>query len=300
VRALVIRTGAMGDTILSFCAARALGRCGYAVALMLPQRRRELAELFGFECLAQEECDFDSLYAAPSGAIARALAPFDLIVAIVSAGDGTLAQNLRGAARGRVVLVDPLPPAHYRAAYPAFLIGAIAQKTGLPLPPGPSLRPPKTRWAPGGDSIVIHPGSGSASKNWPVERYASVVGEFGGRAVFLTGPVEEDNGMARDIEEIRGAARLVRNPPLARLAGLLAGCGAYLGMDSGVTHLAATLGAPTVALFGPTDPAMWGPVGERALALRPENGDMRGISPKEALAALTFLLREHRTTAAWG
>ena len=60
---------------------------------------------------------------------------------------------------------------------------------------------------------------------------------------------------------------LVRRLPLNLLAGLLELSAGYLGNDSGVTHLAAALDLPTFALFGPTDPGLWGPAGERVVIL---------------------------------
>jgi ADP-heptose:LPS heptosyltransferase len=57
----------------------------------------------------------------------------------------------------------------------------------------------------------------------------------------------------------------VQSPPAEVLGALLAGCKAYLGCDSGVSHLAALYGAPTLALMGPASrPALWKPVGRRA------------------------------------
>ena len=52
---------------------------------------------------------------------------------------------------------------------------------------------------------------------------------------------------------------------LEELAGVLASASLYLGNDSGVTHLAAAVGAPTIAVFGPTDPVIWAPVGPRVI-----------------------------------
>jgi ADP-heptose:LPS heptosyltransferase len=54
---------------------------------------------------------------------------------------------------------------------------------------------------------------------------------------------------------------VLRDLPLPQLAAKLAAAALYIGNDSGVTHLAAAAGAPTIALFGPTDPATWAPIG---------------------------------------
>jgi ADP-heptose:LPS heptosyltransferase len=108
--------------------------------------------------------------------------------------------------------------------------------------------------------LAIHPGSGSPGKNWPPENFAGVADWAAARAniLLLSGPAE------RGAEEIRKAMKkaapfVADNLPLTRLAGVLNWSRAYLGNDSGITHLAASLGVPTVALFGPTDPAVWGP-----------------------------------------
>jgi ADP-heptose:LPS heptosyltransferase len=63
---------------------------------------------------------------------------------------------------------------------------------------------------------------------------------------------------------VTGACPLPRNLSLRELAQYLRQCRAFVGNDSGITHLAAYLGCPTVALFGPTDPRMWGPLGRRS------------------------------------
>jgi ADP-heptose:LPS heptosyltransferase len=67
------------------------------------------------------------------------------------------------------------------------------------------------------------------------------------------------------------------------LAAVLARAGLYVGNDSGVSHLAAAAGCPTVALFGPTDPALWSPVGPRVRAIRSRTGAMDGLAIDEVL-----------------
>jgi len=68
------------------------------------------------------------------------------------------------------------------------------------------------------------------------------------------------------------------------LAGVLAGAETYLGNDSGVSHLAAAVGTPTLALFGPTDARHFRPVGRRVRCIEAPN--MEGIGAGEVLAVL--------------
>jgi len=73
--------------------------------------------------------------------------------------------------------------------------------------------------------------------------------------------------------------------PLRRVVSVLASAGAFVGNDSGVTHLASYL-CPTLALFGPTDPAVWGPVGGRARILAAPDGVLDRLSVEEVARAL--------------
>jgi ADP-heptose:LPS heptosyltransferase len=120
---------------------------------------------------------------------------------------------------------------------------------------------------------AIHPGSGSPRKNWPWERFLEVARAISNRnqiqPFFLFGPVEEETTkeMAREIEA--QGFPILRNIALPILAGVLGHCAGYLGNDSGVSHLAAALGVPTVILFGPTDPEVWAPKGKNVKIIRP-------------------------------
>ena len=108
--------------------------------------------------------------------------------------------------------------------------------------------------------VLIHPGSGSPAKNWPPTQFAEVVRALDAPVRLIVG--EADGQAALEVEALLGRAlpRLER-PPLEELAQRLAGCRAYLGNDSGVSHLAGLCGARTLALFGPTSPEVWGPLG---------------------------------------
>jgi ADP-heptose:LPS heptosyltransferase len=130
--------------------------------------------------------------------------------------------------------------------------------------------------------LLIHPGAGAREKCWPLERFAelararTVPSPSPGRSripeesipVFVLGPVELEWWGRRTVDALRGEFVTVLAPPLPVLAGLCAAAAAFVGNDSGPTHLAAALGRPTVALFGPSDPLHFAPRGRRVLVAR--------------------------------
>ncbi len=151
--------------------------------------------------------------------------------------------------------------------------------------------------------VMVNPGAGWGAKCWPAERYGEVVRALavhGLRAVVNFGPGEEQ--LAR---EVAGAAGGVAHAMLTSVAELIALCRRArlcIGGDTGPIHLAAALGIPVVALFGPTDPARNRPYSARALVLRsdasrtttshqrdPEKGLLQ-ISAAEVIAAARHLL----------
>jgi ADP-heptose:LPS heptosyltransferase len=102
-----------------------------------------------------------------------------------------------------------------------------------------------------GDFAVIQPFSGSARKNWPLEKFRALA-----RELERTMPVHWCSGP--EDPPLEGAVRIDN---LYELACWLARARLYVGNDSGITHLAAAVGTPVLALFGPTDPDVWAPRG---------------------------------------
>lgn len=120
----------------------------------------------------------------------------------------------------------------------------------------------------GGPVLTLAPGSGAAEKNWPSQAYRTVAQWWRhrtrGAVIALFGPVEEERGGFAALSDCCATAR---DLDLAQAATLLARSDFYLGNDSGVTHLAAAVGARTVALFGPSDVLEWAPRGARVAVL---------------------------------
>jgi ADP-heptose:LPS heptosyltransferase len=115
---------------------------------------------------------------------------------------------------------------------------------------------------------VLAPGSGHRRKNWPLESYVklalSLKEQYRAQVWWILGPAEA--GLEPELRHKfpRGESRLLKDLSLDRLAALLSAFQLYVGNDSGVTHLAAALGGPSVAaIFGPSDPVIWAPPGDR-------------------------------------
>jgi heptosyltransferase-2 len=118
--------------------------------------------------------------------------------------------------------------------------------------------------------VLLHPGAGGTTKCWPIESFQALAGALhqdGVQAVFLVGPVELDVFGDPIVESLRAFAPVLREVALTEAAALIAGADAYVGNDSGMTHLAAAAEAATVALFGPTEPTAWRPLGANVRVL---------------------------------
>ena len=108
--------------------------------------------------------------------------------------------------------------------------------------------------------VVVHPGAGGRAKRWPAAAFAEVVAAASTRPdvaiVIHEGPADVD--AVAQVSSLVRAARVLRAPALPALAGVLSRCTAYVGNDSGISHLAAAVGAPAIVLFSSSNLA-WRP-----------------------------------------
>jgi heptosyltransferase III len=157
-------------------------------------------------------------------------------------------------------LVDSLGlPFTFHRALPAEGTGQHAtdfylEQVGAPPGAIPSIECPVTRE----NFAVIHPFSGSPRKNWPLEKFQRM-------ALGLERTMEVRWCAGQEDPPLEGAVYIDN---LCELACWLAKARLYIGNDSGVTHLAAAVGTPVLALFGPTDPALWAPRGAHVRVAR--------------------------------
>jgi heptosyltransferase-1 len=157
------------------------------------------------------------------------------------------------------------------------------------------------------DYVIISPGAGWGAKQWPAERYGEVakglVAQTGLKALINYGPGEES--LARTAESVSGGTARALTSSVSELIAVTRRARLCIGGDTGPLHLAAALGVPAVAIFGPTNPARNGPFATRSIVLRnpasptshtrrsaPDEG-MLEIGVSEVLAAAMSLLRSN-------
>jgi heptosyltransferase-3 len=262
-------------------AAALLGGGPSAVGSVIPWEAAAIAGLLADDDISPE--------------LRRALARFEAIVAYTTSPD--LLRGLsRAAPAAQIIAQPPLPPPDGRhaaqwLAEPVATLGADPVRTPVVLIASETEAAEAQPWLArlGPRFLAIHPGSGSARKNWPAERFALLVERVTGTQPFLLveGPADVD--AAAPLAGLPSVVHAKELPP--RLLGaVLAHAGLYVGNDSGVSHLAAAWGAPVLALFGPTDPAQWAPVGPHVKVLRAVDGNMDSLELEKVEQAARQML----------
>jgi Glycosyltransferase family 9 (heptosyltransferase) len=279
-----------------------LDRAGHRVALLAPQAAGsaligpgpgEARHLLPWEAAQTAELFTDP---GASASLRHGLGAFDAAIAYTRSAD--LARGL-GAAIPRVLVHDPMPPPG--AGHVAEWLARPAASLGVSCAEAPpTLRATSEEHEQAAAIIgelpssflAVHPGSGSPGKTWPAARFASLLDALGAeRFLLVEGPADAEVAAAL---RARGGAVAARGLPARVLGAALARAAAYVGNDSGVTHLAAAWGAPTVALYGPTDPGVWSPVGPRVAIVRSSGPSMEGIAVETVAAAVAPFLAEGR------
>jgi heptosyltransferase-3 len=291
LKILVLRGGALGDLLLTFPVLDAIRR-GFPQSFVefwgiypqagLLQSVDRVARLDSLEVLPLFISD-----PIPIG-LSRRLREFDLAVSFLSDPEGVVAEHLVSAGVQKVVNRSPMMQPGVHAVHQ---LATVLEPLGLELrDPVPSLaidrnENPKSL-------LGFHPGSGSAAKNWPVESWIgfAVKGARQFENLLVIGG-EADDAVIRSFQRRcrLPVIQTMLHPNLWDLARALSKCSFFVGHDTGVTHLAAAVKTPTVALFGPTDPAVWRPLGDHVKIVQSRDAMMRSIGLSEVLAAIGLL-----------
>lgn len=297
---LVIRGGAIGDFILTLPAIAALRD-------RFPQAH---LEILGYPHIAQLALAgglVDRVQAIEARGLAGFFArdgdlsedlrdyfsEFDLIVSYLYDPDEIFQTNVARCAPGQFIAGPHRPDETEQTHATQVLLKPLERLAIFDADPVPRLRlPPLTsRHSP---PLALHPGSGSERKNWPEARWAELLArlvESTDWRLLLVGGEVEGERLQHLAAPLRPSRREVaQSLPLAELAQRLRSCGAFVGHDSGITHLAAALGMPTLVLWAGSVEEVWRPNGENVVVLRQAAG-LAGMPVETVFEACLRLFR---------
>ncbi len=289
-RILVIRGGAIGDFVLTLPAIKLL-RDAY------PRARLEILGYKHIIALAHERFYADAVRSLESGPLARFFArradlppewadyfvSFDLIVSYLFDPDGIFEHNLRRCGVEDIIVASPKVIAN--GDHAAEQLARPLRQLDLTLPDRAATIYPceeDHRFARSSypeSAITIHPGSGGAGKNWPLQNWIGLLErpELKRSPLIIAGG-EADRAQLQALRSVAGKeVHFADNLPLPHLAAVLQQSRFFLGHDSGISHIAAAVGTPCLLLFGPTDPEIWAPQNESARVLRAVSRQMADL-----------------------
>ncbi len=302
-KVLFIRGGAVGDFILTMP----------AIKLMRDSLPDNEIEILGYPSIAELAVVSglaDRVRSIEDGRLATFFAPgakldpewcdylsgFDLVVSYLYDPDGFFSENLKVAGVKTLIRApyrpdesEPHVSAAAQFAQPLEEIALFLEDPELALEyPSEPIADDRE-----GPLIALHPGSGSPTKNWSFESWIEVLKHLQDRfdnAEFLVTAGEAEREFIDEFIQLLDDAgiphQLLTEKSLAELAGFYSKVDLYLGHDSGISHLAASAGADSVLLFGPTNPAIWAPATSRVRRVVSSNGLPSGIRPSDVVDAL--------------
>lgn len=316
-RIVIIRAGALGDVILTIPALRVLRECypaartevvgypdlwkvaGSLVDSRVSIERPAFAGLLTGEASPELVAWLRGEHDTPSGTPL----PVDLAIAWTQRNPRPIFQ---ASGIGRLVHASPFPPPGIHAA--AWYLQSLDLPAALDGGPLLSLSPEERRAGERALSdlgldrpIILHPGAGAGWKRWPAQHFgavARVLRERGNNVGLVAGPADEE--AVEEAVAHSGPLPIIRTDSIRHLTGILSRARLFVGNDSGITHLAAATGVPTLALFGPTDPACWAPLGnvcvlrgctspatrQGQIRVCEVTGCMEGVEVEDVLAAV--------------
>ncbi len=292
MRIFIHHNGALGDLLLSIRAIETLRASGDVVHL---SGRRDIVDFLLRIGYIHESSDSDSSLFLPlftgveDGELLNFLDGFDKAYVFTVNRSSEFVKNMHSAA-GNLGIIHTIPPpgtkmhvSEYRlqqllpqndfavtgcSPLSSLTIASIYREKAVEMleNAGYDFRRPLT---------AIHPGSGGRLKCWPFDHYkalAEKLREAGDHfLLLLSGPAEEGD-LKEGIEYLAAAmgkdSLLASGLELVIVASLLSLCDYYIGNDSGITHLASLLTRKGIALFGPTDPVLWGPIHDGYAVIR--------------------------------
>jgi heptosyltransferase-3 len=288
LRFLVLRSGALGDILLTLPVLRALRESDASafVDFIAPFPAALLARYGGAHSVSDlNSAAFLSLFTDDDGLgepLRERLREVDCVICYLSDPERTVRVKIENCGcrfvPGPFRLDQRRSPAAVQLAQPLRVLGLEMIDPAPRLFLGRQCLPMRR--------FAFHVGSGSPAKNWPVAHWVALIArlqESFDQLLLISGEADEASTTDFLRQYQSSKLRIRSNLPVLEMANELVTADFFVGHDTGVTHLAAALGVPTVALFGPTDPVIWRPLGEHVTVIASEAATMEGLQFERVL-----------------
>ncbi len=308
LKILIIRPAALGDTLMLLPSLRAL--TGAAETTLVGRRPGiDFVMPYVNRSMDYEGQGWHLLFMESRGSLSGfgpALPSVDLAIMFHADPDGNIAKRLEALLPGATIRLFPGFPLPHEETHVSLYLARCLEASGCPLKAEPAFQkaseaPLLARMGSEGKkgTAVFHPGSGSGKKNYSSRFWLDFIHRFCAATslpfTLLLGPAEEQmtSVYGRSLRQEKG--EILFCPEKEELHSLLSQACLYVGHDSGITHLSAMLGTPTLALFRSTSVAQWRPLGPKVRIIQGESSGP-GIV-EEALAQAGILLRDEVKTS---
>lgn len=299
---LIFHAGGLGDFVLSWPLGLALGRLHpqSRIIYVTHASKGRLAAAAVRLDWRDIESSWPALYSDPAGLTddCRKLLEqaHSIYTFMASAGDQWCRNVSSISPEAMIVPLRTKPPADFTRHASDYLLQQLAgmpvvqtsvtqilaslETAGLPLVRRPS-----------DHTILIHPGSGGMGKCFSTNLFAGITDKLvrdSRKVKIVLGEAELERFTGEQMRQLEDTAPIVKPATYVDLLAQIAPAAAFIGHDAGPTHLAGIIGVPTLAMFGPTNPAVWRPIGPRARVFhRPDMASVKASDVCKALEELT-------------
>jgi heptosyltransferase-3 len=286
---LVVRGGAIGDFILTLPVLTALHST-------FPETHLEVLGYPVVGELARAGGLIDTFRSIEAGPLSRFFArrakldeewadffeSFNLIISYLYDPDDIFKMNVGRASKAQFIQGPHRPDEKLDEHATSVFLKPLEKLAIFAPDPVPKLRLPVAHSLSPGRWVAIHPGSGSERKNWPIDRWIEMLRFLQAETDYnflLTGG-EAEGTRVRQLAATIPPARLrcAERFPLAELASAFQQCHHFLGHDSGITHLAAAVGCPVTALWGPSRRTIWQPNGPQVRIIEAPGANLENLA----------------------
>jgi hypothetical protein len=309
LRGVILQPGAIGDCILTLPLVEFMKDCVGLGGVDILGHTEYIGILPGRTCVdgvrSIDSVDLHRLFAETNtfdlvdgDTLINVFGDYAWIVTFLGEPDSNFEQNLiftvNCSHSAEVITLSMKPSEKLSAHITDFYIEQLVAQSGLSLEPRPVCKTKSLIKATRADInrgkellgevnvdfyeriAVIQPGSGGSHKCCHLDNFLVVAEELVSKdieVILLLGPAEMEQFSDAAIKKINDVAKCLTDLSLTQVLELLSCADAFLGNDSGITHLAATMGIKTVAIFGPTDPVVYGPIGPAVTVITSSDAD---------------------------